>query len=133
MDGGTHIIMDLITKSRGKNRQWLYDMELVKDVFTVAAQLGRAKIFGQRWKSFGDKSGFTGVLLLSESHMSIHTFPEKNYAAIDVFMCGEADPRIAAQYIAKKLPHIYGASTPIPRNTDELMERVKRSAKNASA
>jgi S-adenosylmethionine decarboxylase len=126
MDGGTHVIMDLITKPRGKSRLWLYDMELVKDVFKVAAEIGRAKVFGQRWKSFGDKAGYTGVLLLSESHMSIHTFPEKNFAAIDIFMCGDADPRTAAQYILKKLPHVYGASTPIPRNTDELMSRVRR-------
>ena len=38
-------------------------------------------------------SGITGVAILAESHMSVHTWPEQGYAAVDVFMCGKADPR----------------------------------------
>ncbi len=41
---------------------------------------------------FGDRCGFTGVAVLAESHISIHTWPENDYAAIDIFMCGDAEP-----------------------------------------
>ena len=41
----------------------------------------------------------TGVALLAESHISIHTWPEFSYAAIDVFVCGHADPQIAVDFL----------------------------------
>ncbi|HEY8189157.1 MAG TPA: adenosylmethionine decarboxylase, partial [Micavibrio sp.] len=45
--------------------------------------------------SFGEGAGITGVAVLSESHISIHTWPEIGFAALDVFMCGTCDPRKA--------------------------------------
>jgi S-adenosylmethionine decarboxylase len=45
--------------------------------------------------SFSPGNGFSGVAVLSESHISIHTWPELNYAAIDIFTCGSADPHAA--------------------------------------
>jgi S-adenosylmethionine decarboxylase len=41
---------------------------------------------------FGPNAGLSGVAVLAESHISIHTWPERGYAAIDVFMCGACDP-----------------------------------------
>lgn len=41
---------------------------------------------------FGNAGGYTGVAILAESHMSIHTWPELDYVALDVFMCGACDP-----------------------------------------
>lgn len=43
--------------------------------------------------------GLTAVILLSESHISVHTFPEQGTAAFDIFTCGEADSSIGVQYI----------------------------------
>jgi len=45
--------------------------------------------------NFGEGSGVTGVVLLAESHISIHTWPELKYAAVDIFMCGACDPQRA--------------------------------------
>ncbi|MBO1255775.1 adenosylmethionine decarboxylase [Alteromonas sp. 5E99-2] len=45
--------------------------------------------------SFGENQGVTGVAMLAESHISIHTWPENGFAAIDVFMCGDCDPENA--------------------------------------
>ena len=42
---------------------------------------------------FTPNGGISGVAVLSESHISVHTWPEANYAAFDVFMCGEAQPQ----------------------------------------
>jgi S-adenosylmethionine decarboxylase len=46
-----------------------------------------------RFHTFSPQGGVTGVLLLAESHISIHTWPERGFAAIDLFMCADCDPR----------------------------------------
>jgi S-adenosylmethionine decarboxylase len=51
-----------------------------------------------------DHQGVTALALLSESHISVHTWPELGYAACDVFMCGEqARPELACEHLAKAL------------------------------
>ena len=57
--------------------------------------------------------GVTASAEISESHLTIHSFPEHGYASIDVYTCGDLDPNIAAEYIAEAL----GADT---RETIEL-------------
>ena len=52
-------------------------------------------MLGTHIHDFGEGMGVTGVVILAESHISIHSWPEHDYAAIDIFMCGEADPQIA--------------------------------------
>lgn len=49
--------------------------------------------------NFGEGYGVTGVVLLAESHISIHTWPEYGYAAIDVFVCGRANPEVAVDFL----------------------------------
>ncbi len=53
---------------------------------------------------FGSGAGVTGVALLAESHITVHTWPERGYAAFDVFMCGDCDPEAAASTIAQAVP-----------------------------
>ena len=45
--------------------------------------------------AFTEGGGISGVAVLAESHISVHTWPERGYAAFDVFMCGHAEPRKA--------------------------------------
>lgn len=47
--------------------------------------------------------GVTGVLLLEESHVSIHTWPEKGYAAVDFYTCGDGDPQRAKEILMRAL------------------------------
>ena len=47
--------------------------------------------------------GVSGVTVLSESHISIHTWPERNFASLDIFMCGNCDPQAALDYLKKIL------------------------------
>jgi len=91
---GTHLIIDLYEVSVSK----LIDVSFIEYVLTKAAGLCEAKIIGQNFHEF-EGGGVTGVLLLAESHMSIHTWPEHNYAALDIFMCYNCDPNKCLDFI----------------------------------
>jgi len=53
-----------------------------------SAAAAGAKVLAKHIHEFGEQQGNTGVVLLAESHISVHTWPELNYAALDIFMCG---------------------------------------------
>jgi S-adenosylmethionine decarboxylase len=60
------------------------------ELMSEAAVTAGATILGSQVHEFGEGCGHTGVLLLAESHITVHTWPENAYAAFDVFMCGDA-------------------------------------------
>ena len=66
----------------------LDDIDLVERALTEAASIACATILDLKLHHFGEGEGVTGVALLAESHMSIHTWPEHDYAALDLFLCG---------------------------------------------
>ena len=66
----------------------LDDIGLVERALRDAARVADATILDLKLHHFGDGQGVTGVALLAESHMSIHTWPEHDYAALDLFLCG---------------------------------------------
>lgn len=59
------------------------------DAMRQAAELAGATIVGYSGHNF-EPEGFSAVILVAESHLSIHTWPEQDYAAIDIFTCGES-------------------------------------------
>jgi S-adenosylmethionine decarboxylase len=74
----------------------LDDAELVRAALAGAAAAAGAHLLDVHLHSFGPGQGVTGVALLAESHISIHTWPEHGYAAIDIFMCGRRNDLDAA-------------------------------------
>jgi S-adenosylmethionine decarboxylase len=60
-------------------------------------------------------------VIISESHLTIHSFPEHGYASIDVYTCGDLDPTIAAKYIADALGSQTREMTEIPRGMGPVM------------
>ena len=66
----------------------LKDEGRLKTALAAAAQDAEATILTEHFHTFGGAGGVTGVLLLAESHISIHTWPEYHFAAIDAFICG---------------------------------------------
>jgi S-adenosylmethionine decarboxylase len=84
---GTHLLIDLW----GANR--LDEIAHIEQALRQAAAACGATLLDIRLHSFGEKSGVTGVALLAESHISIHTWPETSFVALDVFMCGQCDPQ----------------------------------------
>ena len=103
---GTHILLDL----RECNSQRLDDLEFIQTTLIESARLAQATIVGHTFHKFSPQ-GATGVVAIAESHICIHTWPEYDYAAVDIFTCGETvDPQFIAKYISESLeskdPHI---------------------------
>lgn len=87
---GRHLLADFY----GMNAQALNDAQALETTLTAAARAAGAVPLESRFHSFGG-GGVTGVVLLQESHISVHTWPEYGFAAVDVFMCGNARPQEA--------------------------------------
>lgn len=68
----------------------------------TAAQQAGATILAEQFHQF-DPHGITGFLLLAESHISVHTWPEEGLAAIDVFTCGRMDANAVIAYLRQRL------------------------------
>lgn len=96
---GTHLLADL----HGVDPGLLRDAAAIDALLRRAALAAGARILHGHFHSFGAGGGVTGVLLLAESHISIHTWPEAGFAAVDVFMCGAARPRLALQVLEEAL------------------------------
>ena len=97
---GRHCILDVYQI----NDNWLQDAVAIEELLRQAAQAAQAHILTSHFHTFGGSGGVTGVLLLAESHISIHTWPEHHYAAIDIFMCGQLLTEAAVAKLQKLLP-----------------------------
>ncbi len=93
-----HLILELYDCDSGR----LNDVEWMKHAMTKAAEVMKARIVETRFHEFSPQ-GFAGVLLLAESHLSMHTWPEHGYAAVDIFMCGSADLDAAARSLIEQM------------------------------
>lgn len=94
---GRHAIIECLG---GHGRMGPVELEAL---MRAAAAAGRADVLGCHMHPFDAGSGMagvTGVALLAQSHITVHTWPESAYAAFDVFMCGDCDAERAAQVIA---------------------------------
>ncbi|NNE21925.1 MAG: adenosylmethionine decarboxylase [Rhizobiales bacterium] len=85
---GTHLIIDLIGAS------WLDDIKLIEKTLRQCVTVAGATLLHLHLHHFTPNAGVSGVAVLAESHISIHTWPERDYAALDVFMCGDAKPEL---------------------------------------
>lgn len=86
---GTHLIVDLWDATS------LDDLSLVEKALRDAADRAGATLLNIDLHHFSPNGGISGVAVLAESHISIHTWPEVSYAAVDIFMCGNAEPHKA--------------------------------------
>jgi S-adenosylmethionine decarboxylase len=85
---GTHLLIDL----RRADPELLASPVDVEHILRQAAAATGATILSGHFHHFGEGSGVTGVLILAESHISIHTWPEFEMAAVDIFVCGDCNP-----------------------------------------
>lgn len=116
---GRHIIADF---SGAEN---LDDVARIEAAFASAIAAAGATLLSMSFHVFSPGGGVTGTASLAESHISIHTWPENAYAALDIFMCGVCDPLNA-------LPALIEAFTPslielrqIVRDTAETLAEAQ--------
>ncbi len=99
LPAGTHVLADL----SGIAAEKLSDCALLEKLLRDAAEAAGARILFSHFHVFGEGQGVTGVVLLAESHITIHTWPECGFAAADIFMCGSAQPELALAIITDAL------------------------------
>ena len=96
---GRHFLLEL----KDCNRDLLNDLDSLKKLLKDAAAECGAEVLGDSFHRFSPQ-GISGVVVIAESHLFIHTWPEHGYAAVDIFTCGNrVNPEIAAEFLIKKL------------------------------
>ena len=119
---GTHCILELYQCDHVK----LNDEAFIRTTITSSAKIAGATLINLVTHSFKPQ-GVTGLALLAESHISIHTWPEIGYAAIDVFTCGDhAMPEKACKFISKDLSAKHLSFKNIAREIPKGIETLHR-------
>ncbi|MGP1907922.1 adenosylmethionine decarboxylase [Metabacillus sp. JX24] len=95
---GKHLILDAFDC----NPDLLNSREHIESLLLQAAKNNGMQVLSSFFHLFHPQ-GVTGVLVLSTSHMSIHTWPEKSYASIDYYTCGDADPESQTHFLLNGL------------------------------
>jgi S-adenosylmethionine decarboxylase len=94
---GRHVITDLWEC----NQELLINIETVEKIMVDAALEAGADIREVTFHQF-EPEGVSGVVVISESHLTIHSFPEHRYASIDVYTCGDMNPHIASKFLVEQ-------------------------------
>ena len=95
---GRHMLLELFDCDLDA----INNLDAVKETLVEAAKRAQATIVDVVFHEF-NPFGISGVVVIAESHLSIHTWPEYRYAAVDVFSCGEVlQPEVAANYLAEQ-------------------------------
>ncbi|MEK3954237.1 MAG: adenosylmethionine decarboxylase [Psychrobacillus psychrotolerans] len=118
---GRHIIAELWECDFDK----LNDMQFIEQTFVDAALKSGAEVREVAFHKFAPQ-GVSGVVIISESHLTIHSFPEHGYASIDVYTCGDLDPSIAANYIADALNAGIRETLEMPRGMGPVKKPASR-------
>lgn len=118
---GRHIIAEL----------YECDLEIINDVSFVeqcmldAAEKAGATVINSTFHHFSPY-GVSGVIVIQESHFSIHCWPEYRYASIDIYTCGETvDPWIAYEYLKTKFKASHGSTMELNRGQANLISAAK--------
>lgn len=97
---GRHLVADFYGCPQEKLSNTSVLIKILKD----AAKAARVEVIGEYSKKFDFPGGVSAVLIIKESHLSIHTWPEYGYAAIDIYTCGKSiDPWRALEVVRDEL------------------------------
>jgi S-adenosylmethionine decarboxylase len=121
----------LLLELNGCNIKLLNDIKRVEEILVAGAKLAKATIIGSHFHQFSP-FGISGVVVIAESHVAIHTWPEHGYAAVDIFTCGETlQPEVAAQFFVDKFQARHPSLFEMKRGliTDSKPAKVPKVAK----
>jgi len=110
---GRHFLIEY----HGCNPDTLDNVDLVRDIMVFAAKESGATILNTYLHKFSPQ-GVSGVIVIAESHIAIHTWPEHGYAAVDIFTCGSnVNPWVAYKIMKDKLGSSESSTKEITRGT----------------
>lgn len=123
----------LIAEFADCDGQKLADVDFIEDCLNEAVRKSGATIINSVFHRYNPQ-GVSGVVVIAESHLSIHTWPEYNYAAVDFFTCGDSvDPHKAYRYMKRmlksKTSQLSELDRGIPSEADEILNHKPASAK----
>lgn len=117
---GRHLLMEL----EDCNEEILNNLDTLKEAMLAAANEAGATVMGESFHRF-NPHGISGVVVVAESHLFIHTWPEYGYAAADIFTCGTTvQPEKAAEVLIEKLGAKKHSIQEIARGT-KITERIR--------
>lgn len=117
---GRHILVEFF----GCSADILNDVIKIETSMVEAAKAAEATVINSTFHHFSPY-GVSGVVVIQESHLAIHAWPEYQYAAVDIFTCGEeVDPWIAYDYLKKAFEASHGSSMEINRGQKQLLKRI---------
>ena len=117
-----HLLLELYRCDYEK----LNDESFLRCALNKAAKLAKATVLNLISNKF-EPQGVTAIALLAESHISIHTWPESNYSAVDIFTCGQNMlPELASQYLIEVFKAEEHSLRVIKRNPPEVVFKQMR-------
>ena len=119
---GKHLLIEL----NDCNRELLNNLEAIREIMLAAAIGSGATVLGESFHQFSPQ-GVSGVIIIAESHLTIHTWPEHGYAAADIFTCGTTVlPEKAADIIIERFAPKNHSIMQMFRGTVGVTEKVIR-------
>ncbi|MBC7765895.1 MAG: S-adenosylmethionine decarboxylase proenzyme [Hyphomonadaceae bacterium] len=115
---GRHILVEYYNC----NTETMANPELIDKYMCQAAREAQATIVTSVFHHF-DPWGVSGAVIISESHLTIHTWPEYGYAAVDLFTCGDIDPWAGFDYLEKAFEAERSESVEMPRG---MVEKIRK-------
>ena len=119
---GSHWIADL----SGCEPSLLKDEAALNQIFAHAIAASNATILNSISHKFGGEGGVTGLFLLAESHAAYHSYPEFRYIAVDIFTCGNCDPRLSGTQLLKSFGPLASNIELLRRDAHNVSPRIIR-------
>ncbi len=117
---GRHILVEFF----GCSEYILNDVNQIEEIMLKAAEAAEATIINSTFHHFSPY-GVSGVVVIQESHLAIHAWPEFRYAAVDIFTCGETiDPWVAYDFLKEAFKAQQGSAMEINRGQIDLLDRI---------
>ncbi|MBI3998398.1 MAG: adenosylmethionine decarboxylase [Armatimonadetes bacterium] len=108
-----------IAEASGCNPEIIGKVEIVEQILVRAAEVANVTVWSISFHRFSP-NGVSGVIVISESHLSVHTWPEYGYVALDIFTCGDdAKPEAAVEYALKEFGAASMHITEVTRGLEE--------------
>lgn len=108
-----------IVEASGCNPGVIGKVETVEQIMVRAAEIAGVQVWSISFHRF-NPNGVSGVVVISESHFSVHTWPEYGYTAVDIFTCGDsAKPEKAVQYALREFRATNVHITEVTRGLEE--------------